>query len=275
MANLWAGPYVGEFGWELFYWQGYVRKLAHDYDKVIMACRKGHEALYEDFSDHIETYEGTPEVTDCERASGFIYDNRHTKFMQPGDKVIFPWATPYFTPPLEDQEFVTPGEKDSWGTLGYDIIVHARNTDKFGTAHRNWPEAKWTQFATEMKVIRGYSIASMGTPKSSLRIRHTDDIRGANVKQLSNLLYNSGVAVGPSSGPLHLASLNKCPHVGWGGPRKNVGRYKDWWNPLETPCEFIEPNPGGKHNDPRSWDADIVDVVEATLKMMRKRPVET
>ena len=193
--------------------------------------------------------------------------------MMKGDKVILPWVTPYFTPSLDEQEFVTPGKYDEQEILGYDIIIHARNTNKFNTGHRNWSIEKWNEFATEMRMLKGYSVGAMGTLKSSHRVRHTDDLRGANIKQLSNLLYNSGVAVGPSSGPLHLASLNKCPQVGWGGPHKNVARYKEWWNPLQTPCEFIEPNPGGKHNDPKSWAADIGEVIEATLKMMRERPV--
>ena len=30
-----AGPWVGEFGWELFCWQGFLRKLSKQYDKVI------------------------------------------------------------------------------------------------------------------------------------------------------------------------------------------------------------------------------------------------
>ena len=31
-----AGPWVGEFGWELFAWHGYVRTLAKQYDRIII-----------------------------------------------------------------------------------------------------------------------------------------------------------------------------------------------------------------------------------------------
>jgi len=32
MKKLIAGPWVGEFGWELFAWQAYVRALSRNFD---------------------------------------------------------------------------------------------------------------------------------------------------------------------------------------------------------------------------------------------------
>ena len=45
-----AGPWVGEFGWELFAWQAYVRALSRKFDKTIIICRENSAALYADFA---------------------------------------------------------------------------------------------------------------------------------------------------------------------------------------------------------------------------------
>ena len=51
MSILFAGPWVGEFGWELFGWQAKIRKLAKEYDKTIISSRECNRYLYSDFSD--------------------------------------------------------------------------------------------------------------------------------------------------------------------------------------------------------------------------------
>ena len=33
--TLFAGPFIGEFGMELFTWQGHIRKMAEKFDKTI------------------------------------------------------------------------------------------------------------------------------------------------------------------------------------------------------------------------------------------------
>ena len=49
--HLLAGPWVGEFGWELFVWQAYIRSLSEIYDETYVICRKSSEPLYKDFTD--------------------------------------------------------------------------------------------------------------------------------------------------------------------------------------------------------------------------------
>ena len=45
-----AGPWVGEFGWELFAWQAYIRSLADNFDETIVLCRPSSQPLYQDFA---------------------------------------------------------------------------------------------------------------------------------------------------------------------------------------------------------------------------------
>ena len=54
--KLFAGPFLGEFGWELFCWQGYIRHLSRSFDFTTVCCRKGHTGLYKDFADEIIEY---------------------------------------------------------------------------------------------------------------------------------------------------------------------------------------------------------------------------
>ena len=49
MSRLIAGPWVGEFGWELFLWQGYVRSLSKYFKETICIGRDSSHYLYKDF----------------------------------------------------------------------------------------------------------------------------------------------------------------------------------------------------------------------------------
>jgi ADP-heptose:LPS heptosyltransferase len=74
-------------------------------------------------------------------------------------------------------------------------------------------------------------------------------------------MANSTVLVGPSSGPVHLASLCGLPHVTWSpknatGIMSNKDRYERIWNPLKTPVTFIE----------GSWNPEVKEIVGAVRK---------
>ena len=52
-----AGPWVGEFGWELMCWHGYVRSLSKYYDKTVCVSTKHSKFLYDDFCDKYVEFE--------------------------------------------------------------------------------------------------------------------------------------------------------------------------------------------------------------------------
>ena len=58
MTKVIAGPWVGEFGWELFCWQAYLRAIKNQFDieDMVAVTRPGRELLYEDFC-KVETTE--------------------------------------------------------------------------------------------------------------------------------------------------------------------------------------------------------------------------
>src|SRR4029077_21297644 len=45
--NLFAGPYAGEFGWELMQWQGFVRARRAPYEQVHVLTYPRRELFYE------------------------------------------------------------------------------------------------------------------------------------------------------------------------------------------------------------------------------------
>ena len=65
-----AGPWIGEFGWELFCWQGFVRKLSKNYDKTIVIGRPTNELLYSDFADEYIKFDPESFKTDAWNCHG-------------------------------------------------------------------------------------------------------------------------------------------------------------------------------------------------------------
>ena len=55
--HLVAGPWIGEFGWEIFAWHGYIRALSRKYDKTTVICNTGAEYFYSDFANQIINFD--------------------------------------------------------------------------------------------------------------------------------------------------------------------------------------------------------------------------
>jgi hypothetical protein len=136
----------------------------------------------------------------------------------------------------------------------YDVLIHARGTDKYGTDFRNWPEFKWN----DLVKYTGLSFASIGSEQGAYHIDNTDDLRGVSLEQLCGYMSASTMVLGPSSGPMHLASLCGTPHFVWSGDRPNVERYEKYWNPLKTKVKILDHVHG--------WDPPLLTI----LKEMEK-----
>ena len=72
----------------------------------------------------------------------------------------------------------------------------------------------------------------------SYHIKGTKDLRGIDLKELTDYMSSANLIIGPSSGPMHLASLCGLKHVSW-GVESNVNRYKYDWNPHKAEVEYI------------------------------------
>ena len=249
MKKLIAGPWVGEFGWELFAWQGYIRALSRKFEHTTIIARPDSKPIYDDFCDVF--YEHTPigGIVD----SFFMHDidfGKDFKKVATENQIKFDSETTlllprrigmppftHFSQPVIFGNYTIKPEYKIYGseqTDGYDYIFHIRSRQSV-RPQDNWSIDNWN----ELKDLLGdKKIACIGTKSESGWIEGTDDKRGVELQTLFNLLYNAKCVFGPSSGPIHLASLCATPHVVWSIPNNKI-RYEENWNPHNVKTCFF------------------------------------
>ena len=243
-STLLVGPWIGEFGWELFCWQGYIRKLSQEYDRTIVIGRINNKILYEDFCDEYIEFDPDGWDTDgwrclnCENKENYKDKIPHDTYISGKFDIgyLSENKTNFFTQQLFYRY------TSSILKTGYDIIFHCRNK-KTGN-DRNWDISQWRQLYTLLP--KTLKIACIGN-KEAFVIDGTDDLRDIKLDALVSIMNNSKLIVGPSSGPMHLASLCGLKHLVW-SDNSNFERYINHWNPFYTEVIFYNqenwnPNP--------------------------------
>lgn len=239
-----AAPFRGEFGWQLMKWQGFLRKA----QPSIIYCERGYKYLYEDITRPVIEVEPIPNKKNKWRAID------HTPPERFG---LIPCKTICEHAALK-QRFIKYGIKGL--EKGYDILIHARATQ---FAPRNWPEEKWNVL---LHSLNGYKIGAIGRSRTALSFKACDDLRDIPLRKLANIMAESKVLIGPSSGPHHFAALCGLPSIIWTDQRKwNIGgikttnwnRYKKHWNPFNTPVTVM---------DTVNWQPSIAQVINALEK---------
>ncbi len=227
--DLIAGPFIGEFGWELCAWQGVIRAMAPNYDKVMIYGKPGHQYLYEDFMD--EYFEFEPQGVQPN-----MWMNEGTKFMLPEFHKNACWIKPQqfsLMANAPEQVFFRYGVNAERTAIAY----HARSLDKYGSGYMNWADDNWKELIERYPKT---DVVCIGT-KDGASYLGGEDLRGASLEETCKVLSRAAVLVGPSSGAIHLGSLCATPHVVWSGHYRNKSRYEDLWNPFKTPVKAICP----------------------------------
>jgi hypothetical protein len=242
--TLLAGPWVGEFGWELFCWQGLVRKTSRNYDKTTVISRPGNQFLYSDFCDRFVEFDPGSWDVCMEYCGGSKFDvQKFTAenggfshylsgdFRMPVATVNGNWSgqTDYF---FNSQEFVML--KPTKPSPKFDLIFHPRN--KSIDSYRSWDPNNWQRLADAL--YKNYSMAVIGN-RAAFCLDNTTDCRGISLENLCNLIFQSQLVVGPSSGPMHFASLCGKKHLVWSAAT-NKARYEKIWNPFNTEMIFVD-----------------------------------
>tara|TARA_B100000700_G_C15045666_1_gene857820 strand:+ start:2080 stop:2907 length:828 start_codon:yes stop_codon:yes gene_type:complete len=243
------GPWVGEFGWELFSWQAHCRAIARSYDFSVVISRPGNSYLYEDFCDlYVPFAPDQSGISDSHMnsaVSNFNVQEFLSATVSHDILTSYDWnwvpPTKIGNPPydhwrakvhVENAGDIVPEyclyRGDSLGEKA-DILIHARNR-KIREID-NWDSKKWDYVVSELK--KNYVVACIGQPSSSLALDGTFDVRGKDLRFITGLMRSAKCIVGPSSGPLHLATLSGCPQVWWtSNPNQNYSRYMSTWNPF-------------------------------------------
>ena len=236
---LFAGPWVGEFGWELMHWQGFLRKLSRAYRKTVVCCPSGHEALYADFASEILPHDlrGTAECNVLRAIRNPEELDRIRRLIPAGADFLKPLGYQ----PFSRQEFIRFGKR---GEAAADVLFHPRGR-AFGT-DRNWSVDRWRALLDILRG-RGLRLGCLGLRGATLDLEGDFlDLRDKPLSETLDLIASAKAVIGPSSGPMHLASLCGTPHLVWTDKaqyargRTNREKYETWWNPLATPVLVLD-----------------------------------
>ena len=239
-GTLYAGPWYGEFGWELCGWNPAVRRFAEAYDRVIVASHRGSEYLYE-FAD---------EFVPLEADGWSMYEGRLRKPAPrppPADMCLHPKEVLAAGGARLDKQFAR-----SWRRLAPPDPVHVADvlcafrppkqhmSKQQANDLKSYPAAMCEELVG-LLLSRGLSVACYGGPDNWC-FPGAADMRGSPLADQCSALAVAKCAVGPSSGTMHLASLCGCPHITWYAPKTHPNlhkRYKLDWNPFGTRVLFF------------------------------------
>ena len=266
-----AGPWVGEFGWELLAWQGYIRSLSRNFDKTIIICARSSKGIYLDFADEFLFFSEVTGPKDSYFMHGLnmqksfkdtidkakLLLNKSTTLLLPR-RIGVPPAT-HWTEEISFGKYKVKPEYIRFGRdndTEYDILFHIRSRKEI-RPEDNWSIDNWNVLKEKFKDKK---IACIGTTSSSGWIEGTDDLRNIPLGDLFDIMRNSHAVFGPSSGPMHLSSLCGCPHVVW-SYSGNKTRYEENWNPLSTRVLFLDeygwhPSPEYVYKEYIKWSSD-------------------
>jgi ADP-heptose:LPS heptosyltransferase len=255
---LFAGPWVGEFGWELLNWQGLLRALAPSYEKVIVCSRASSRALYADSAD-----EFVPHTLKGRADHVVLHDMENPEELDRVLALVGPkmdHCRPLRYVPAHAQQFIRLGRP--LADPQADVLLHARGRRE--SAERNWPLSRWEALAAELCAL-GLKVGTIGLTSDTLDVPGVADLRDPPLEQTMDTIASARLVLGPSSGPMHLASLCGTPHLVWTNRRifrmgkTSRQKYEQWWNPLCTPVTVL---------DRAGFDPDLSEVVTATRKML-------
>ena len=255
--NIVCELFAGEFGWELFVWNGYLRYLAQQGHQLFVACEKGKELLYSDFATEIQTCSRLGSIRD-------MWRNRDWENYQPER----PSTKCHFLQKVFDGNNVESFsllKNDSyqtrnWSIIGstffkeqklipfvddsprdeylFDILIHARNLYKHNTQYRNWKLADLEKFVNQVTKL-GYKIAFVGLKSESISIAGIPNFQGVSLSRLAQIMKRSKIIVGPLSVIMHFATLCKLPQVSWVTKGEHATRLVQTWNPFHTPVDVL------------------------------------
>ena len=248
--HLLAGPWVGEFGWELFAWQAYIRSLSKHYDKTTIICRPTSHDIYSDFADTFMYYSPDKGQADSffmhgldfsktirEVLSGTEILDNNTSLLIPRRIGIPPhthWSEAFpFGEHIVKPEYInfTSKYESNIFEYKYDYVFHIR--DRKLRRQDNWSLDNWKKLR-DMIGDSG-TIACIGMRSDAAHIEGIADLRGRDLSMVFQILKYAKCAFGPSSGPMHLASLCGTPHVVW-------SRRLPWFGNPPVPWPWPPPN---------------------------------
>lgn len=237
--NLFAGPYTGEFGYELMQWQGFVRARRRHYEQVHVLTYPGRDYLYEGCTVHCHDINL--------KKAGYWYGRlnplearrmAHAKAAEIGlrDYDIFETSllcTRYHKLLFGRQEFrlfeeptVTPEIRD--------VAFHFRAVQKEGPDHAKNYDPSLADELAGLCLKQGLSVICVGHPDYAYCAKGCEDWRRTNLRESVAAICSARILAGENSGATHLANLCGRPTILWANDQWRID-YSLRWNPFRVP----------------------------------------
>jgi hypothetical protein len=274
MKILLTAPYVGEIGWELLAWQGVVRRAFRHgrFDRLAVLGTPGKAGFYADMpGEYIDVdladlpgsayedrrwLEATGEAVSTESIRELLnvrVAQVAGTYTAQGHRVeeLWPGYDGQFQPiDSRRQSFIRFHVSDH-EPLPTPTVALIQRTRSHGKS-RNWSAQRWAQLEARLNA-RGIHTRL-----------YPNDARAA-----IEVLGAVDLAVGQSTGGMHLAGLCGCPRVVWGMEHylwtrwefTNRQRYETIWNPLGTPTVYHATERPPEPSDVANWVADALDAL--------------
>jgi len=281
---LFAGPWIGEFGWELARWQGAVRKRSEESGLyTIVMSRPGHQVLYQGFADdfwelpqsclnaglvphcdHVRPAAGNDMtgarvVSILETLSAWI--RQKVARVGPLREVLSPRK---FRP--EEQTIVKLSAPTAeWSEkvaaapqfVGYYCVlprVRSWNPEK------NWPAENWRGLCTKIAGLHLVPVP-VGGPDEVKALVPSAEISEADALTRSiDLLTHARFAIAPESGGALLSLMCGCPTLVFGHERQRV-RITKTENFLGTKVKYLSRT---------DYDFSIDEVAEGATALLQE-----
>jgi hypothetical protein len=237
--NLVAGPFAGEFGYEVMQWQGYVRARRRYYESVHVLTYPGNEYFYEGCVVHHHDIPlekaGYGYGLMSPAASYGMAQEKAKEWGLDDFDVLSPalMCTQYHKRILGGQEFRLFEEKPV-DNQKYDLAFHFRSVRKEGPDQSKNYSHELADKLVQLCEAGGKSVICMGHPKYSYCPQGCKDYRSVDLKTSVAVISSVKIVVGENSGPMHLANLCGKPTVLWAADQWRID-YSLRWNPFHVP----------------------------------------
>lgn len=247
--NLFAGPYVGEFGWELMQWQGFVRARRPHYQEVHVMTYPGRDYLYEGCQVHyhdvdLKTAGYRYGVLDREKGREMIEKKAADIGLENYDVFSTSLVCTRYHKAIWGQKFRLFEEKPLT-TTARDVVFHFRAIKKKGSDIYQDYSAEAADELVQRCLEGGLLVGSIGHPNYSYCPSGSEDYRSVDLRRTVAAMSSAHAVCGKNSGPMHLASLCGKPTIQWAEDQWRLD-FSLRWNPFRVPIYVVsntEPQP--------------------------------
>jgi len=248
-----AGPYVGEFGWEVGVWAPTVRAIANQFAYTIVVSRPSSYALYRDFADEFvphharfvglqdkfnlaDTYQGMDLIQAAptqEDAEAIRSVKRHLEWLRRRSRykyfIELPPRESIHNHPKRYRSLVPPGTVRD--PLKIALAFRVKNDE------RDWPLSAWYELYVRLK-SNGFMPHFVGLPHGVAFPYMIADNRSNSLLETLYAISSSGMIIGGRCGLLVAALQCYTPVLTWGEPDPHL-RLKKHWNPFGVPVYYV------------------------------------